>query len=328
MIIVTGGAGFIGSNIVKALNREGIDKIMVVDNLSNAEKIKNLADLKIIDFMDKHEFYEFMSAGKKFESVSAVFHQGACSDTMETDGKYVLHNNFTYSKELFHFSQTHHAQFIYASSASVYGSGTVFAEEPENESTLNAYAWSKLLFDNYIRNCHFLKIQCAGLRYFNVYGPGESHKGRMASVAWHFYNQFVEDGKVRLFTGTDGYADGEQMRDFVFVDDVVAVNLFLLKNPGISGVFNVGTGKCQSFNDVALAVINNCRQRMNKESVAIDKAVANGEIEYIPMPAGLEGKYQSYTQADLNKLRSAGYDGSFSTVTHGVKEYISCLESR
>jgi ADP-L-glycero-D-manno-heptose 6-epimerase len=327
MIIVTGGAGFIGSNIVKALNEEGIERILVVDNLSNAEKIKNLSGLRIIDFMDKHEFYEFMSTGNKFELVSAVFHQGACSDTMETDGKYVLHNNFTYSKALFHFSQAHHAQFIYASSASVYGSGTEFAEEPENESTLNAYAWSKLLFDNFIRSFHSLNIQCAGLRYFNVYGPGEAHKGRMASVAWHFYNQFIEHGKVRLFSGTDGYADGEQLRDFVFVDDVVAVNLFLLKNPGISGVFNVGTGRCQSFNDVALAVINNCRQQQNKDPVGINDAVANGEIVYIPMPVALLGKYQSYTQADLNKLRSAGYDGSFSTVTHGVKEYISCLES-
>jgi ADP-L-glycero-D-manno-heptose 6-epimerase len=295
MIIVTGGAGFIGSNIVKALNEEGIERILVVDNLSNAEKIKNLSGLRIIDFMDKHEFYEFMSTGNKFELVSAVFHQGACSDTMETDGKYVLHNNFTYSKALFHFSQAHHAQFIYASSASVYGSGTEFAEEPENESTLNAYAWSKLLFDNFIRSFHS--------------------------------NQFIEHGKVRLFSGTDGYADGEQLRDFVFVDDVVAVNLFLLKNPGISGVFNVGTGRCQSFNDVALAVINNCRQQQNKDPVGINDAVANGEIVYIPMPVALLGKYQSYTQADLNKLRSAGYDGSFSTVTHGVKEYISCLES-
>ena len=327
MIIVTGGAGFIGSNIVKALNGEGIEKIMVVDNLSNAEKIQSLSDLKIIDFMDKHEFYRFMSEGKKFDSVSAVFHQGACSDTMETDAKYVLHNHFTYSKELLHFSQVHHAQFIYASSASVYGSGTVFAEEPENESTLNAYAWSKLLFDDYIRNLHSLNIQCAGLRYFNVYGPRESHKGRMASVAWHFYNQFIEHGEVRLFSGSDGYADGEQLRDFVFVDDVVAVNLFLLKNPGISGIFNVGTGQCQSFNDVALAVINNCRQRLKKESVAIDEAVANGEIVYMPMPAGLVGKYQSYTQADLKKLGLAGYDSPFSTVTQGVKEYISCLES-
>ena len=327
MIIVTGGAGFIGSNIVKALNREGIEKILVVDNLSNAEKIKNLADLKIIDYMDKHEFYNFMSAGRKFDSVSAVFHQGACSDTMETDGKYVLHNNFTFSKELLHFSQAHNAQFIYASSASVYGSGTVFAEEPKNESTLNAYAWSKLLFDNYMRNLHGLNIQCAGLRYFNVYGPRESHKGRMASVAWHFYNQFVEHREVRLFSGSDGYGDGEQLRDFVFVDDVVAVNLFLLKNPGISGVFNVGTGQSQSFNDVALAVINKCKQRLNKDSVSIDEAVSNGEIVYIPMPQGLVGKYQSFTQADLGNLRSVGYDKSFATVSQGVKEYVSCLES-
>ena len=335
MIIVTGGAGFIGSNLVKALNQEGIENIMVVDNLTNAEKIKNLADLKIVDYMDKHEFYDFMIDGREFYSVSAVFHQGACSDTMETDGEYVLHNNFTYSKELFQFSKRHQAQFIYASSASVYGSGSVFVEQPENESALNAYAWSKLLFDNYIRNQKSvdiridipIDIQCVGLRYFNVYGPREFHKGRMASVAWHCYNQYKEDQNVRLFSGSDGYNDGQQARDFVYVDDVVGVNLFLLKNPGVSGLFNVGTGRSQSFNDVALAVVNACRQSLDKEMLSLAEAVATKEITYVAMPDALIGKYQSYTQADLSKLKSTGFNGSFDNVNQGITKYISCLST-
>lgn len=327
MIIVTGGAGFIGSNLVKALNRDGIENIMVVDNLTNAEKIKNLSDLKIVDYMDKDEFYDFMIAGKKLNALSAVFHQGACSDTMATDGRYVLHNNFTYSKLLLEFSKRHQAQFIYASSASVYGNGSVFSEQPENESALNAYAWSKLLFDNYIRDqlSNGIDIQCAGLRYFNVYGPRENHKGRMASVAWHCYNQYKKEKTVKLFSASDGYDDGEQVRDFVYVDDVVGVNLYLWKHYKISGLFNVGTGSCQSFNEVALAVVNACRQNQGKPILSLAEAVANKEITYIAMPNALIGKYQSYTQADLHKLKSTRYNGTFDNVNQGIKKYIASL---
>jgi len=231
MIIVTGGAGFIGANIVRGLNDRGIEDILVVDNLTNVDKIKNLADLKISDYMDKEEFFEIIANAEHCNNVdvmpglgdvTAVFHEGACSDTMASDGKYVLHNNFTFTKALFHFCRLANAQFIYASSASVYGAGSVFRESPEFESVLNAYAYSKLLFDQYIRRQGSMPKQCVGLRYFNVYGPREQHKGRMASVAWHFRNQFKENGRVRLFAGTDGYADGEQRRDFIYVEDIVS----------------------------------------------------------------------------------------------------------
>jgi len=326
MFIVTGGAGFIGSNIVRNLNDKGITDILVVDNLENTEKIKNLSDLKIIDYMDKNDFFDFILSGKKIGQVEAVFHEGACSDTMATDGKYVLHNNFTFSKMLLGFCERHNSQFIYASSASVYGAGTTFVESPEYESALNAYAWSKLLFDCYVRSLEKISVQCCGLRYFNVYGPRELHKGRMASVAWHFRNQLNDSGSVKLFCGTDGYGNGQQLRDFVYVDDVVNVNMFLLDNPEISGIFNVGTGRCQSFNDVALASINYARRKSGQESVTLEEAVSAGQISYIPMPVALEGKYQSYTRASLDNLRSTGYDRAFDTVDQGVDKYMTILD--
>jgi ADP-L-glycero-D-manno-heptose 6-epimerase len=326
MFIVTGGAGFIGSNIVKSLNDRGITDILVVDNLENTEKIKNLADLRIVDYMDKTDFFDFMLSAKKIGKVDAVFHEGACSDTMATDGKYVLHNNFTYSKMLLDFCERHNAQFIYASSASVYGAGTRFVESPKYESALNAYAWSKLLFDCHIRSLGDISVQCCGLRYFNVYGPRELHKGRMASVAWHFRNQLNDSGSVKLFSGTDGYGDGQQLRDFVYVDDVVNVNMFLLDNPDIRGIFNVGTGRCQSFNDVALASINYVRRKLDQDLLTLEDAVAGGQISYIPMPAALEGKYQSYTQANLDRLRNTGYDREFDNVGQGVDKYMTILD--
>ena len=327
MIVVTGGAGFIGSNIVKALNRKGITDILVVDNLSNAEKVANLSKLVIRDYMDKHEFLEFVKSGNAFDRINTVFHQGACSDTMATDGKYVLHNNFTYSKSLLHFCQKHKAQFIYASSASVYGSGSEFAENRENESALNAYAWSKLLFDNYIRHLgnhpDNLGIQCVGLRYFNVYGPGEFHKARMASVAWHFNIQYREKQVVDLFAGTDGYQNGEQLRDFIYVDDVVNVNLYFMNHPDINGIYNVGTGRAQSFNQVALAVINFHRKRQGKKIIDLQEAVDSRQINYIAMPDALVGKYQNYTEADLARLRSVGYEEDFDHIENGVNKYLS-----
>jgi len=338
MIIVTGGAGFIGSNIVRALNERNITDILVVDNLSNAEKVKNLADLQIADYMDKHEFLDaicrLVGGGKSgtvhekslVGEISAVFHQGACSDTMATDGRYVLHNNFTFSKRLYEFCQHKSAQYIYASSASTYGAGPVFVELPEYESTLNAYAYSKLLFDNYLRRQDNHGIPCVGLRFFNVYGPREQHKGRMASVAWHFRNQYLADGKVRLFQGSDGYGDGEQRRDFVSVEDVVHVNMYLLDHPEVSGIFNVGTGHCQSFNDVAISVINSFRKRDGQAPLRIDQAVNQALIEYIPMPDALAGKYQSFTEANLENLRSTGYDRAFLSVEEGVERYMQVLD--
>lgn len=327
MIIVTGGAGFIGSNIVRRLNERGDDNILVVDDLQNARKVKNLADLKIVDYMDKSEFFDLMKSNETIGDIKAVFHEGACSDTMATDGQYVLHNNFTYSKALLGFCERHHAAYLYASSASVYGSGEVFIESPENESALNAYAWSKLLFDCYIRNRSDMRIQWAGLRYFNVYGPREDHKGRGASVAWHFRNQIRENGSVKLFEGSAGYENGQQLRDFVYIDDVVDVNLYLLDNPQVSGIFNVGTGRCQSFNDVALAVINYHRHQNNEATVSLEQSVEQSIIQYIPMPEALQGKYQSYTQADLSKLRQAGYAGNFHSVEQGVSQYMAHLDT-
>jgi len=226
MLVVTGGAGFIGSNIVRGLNERGINDILLVDDLTDGNQCRNIQDCDFTDYMDKDVFIEKIKTNcKSLEGITAVFHEGACSDTMEADGKYIMENNYEYTKELFHYCQHHKAQFIYASSASTYGGNETFIEEPAYEQALNAYAYSKLLFDRYLRkNWNKVESQVVGLRYFNVYGRGESHKGRMASVAYHFFNQFNDQGFVKLFGGSGGYADGEQLRDFIWVDDVVKVN--------------------------------------------------------------------------------------------------------
>lgn len=314
MIIVTGGAGFIGSNLVYELNQRGETQILIVDNLTNAAKFKNLVGLKAVDYMDKQDFLEKVQAGKfNSANVRAIFHQGACSDTMEYNGKYMLQNNFEYSKQLLHFALNKKIQFIYASSASTYGNGLKgFKETPECEHALNVYAFSKLFFDRYVQQLQGVSNrQIVGLKYFNVYGPQENHKGRMASVAYQFYNQLQASDTLKLFEGVDGYANGEQRRDFIYVKDVAKVNLFFLDNPQVSGIFNCGTGKAQSFNDVAKAVI---------------KHLGRGKIEYIPFPEVLKGKYQSFTQADASKLLAAGYTGGFSDVATGVEEYCQILD--
>lgn len=314
MIIVTGGAGFIGSNLVYELNQRGETQILIVDNLTNAAKFKNLVGLKAVDYIDKQDFLEKVQAGKfNSANVRAIFHQGACSDTMEYNGKYMLQNNFEYSKQLLHFALNKKIQFIYASSASTYGNGLKgFKETPECEHALNVYAFSKLFFDRYVQQLQGVSNrQIVGLKYFNVYGPQENHKGRMASVAYQFYNQLQAGDTLKLFEGVDGYANGEQRRDFIYVKDVAKVNLFFLDNPQVSGIFNCGTGKAQSFNDVAKAVI---------------KHLGHGKIEYIPFPEVLKGKYQSFTQADASKLLAAGYTGGFSDVATGVAEYCQILD--
>lgn len=313
MYIVTGGAGFIGSNMVKALNGRGITDILVVDHLKDGTKFRNLADCDIADYLDRTDFLARVQTGERFGQVEALIHEGACSATTEWDGLYVMSNNYEYSKALFHWCQTGRVPFIYASSASVYGMGPHFREERACERTLNLYAYSKFQFDQYVRR-HWqgLTAQVAGLRYFNVYGPREGHKGSMASVAFHFHHQILKDGVVRLFEGSDGYGPGEQRRDFVHVDDTVAVKLWLLENPQVSGIFNVGTGRAQSFNDVAHAVI---------------AYHGHGKIEYIPFPEHLKGRYQSYTQADLSRLRQAGYTAGFMTVEQGVPKYLAWLEA-
>ena len=324
MIIVTGGAGFIGANIVKGLNARGLNNILVVDDLSDGNKVRNIESCDIQDYMDKDDFLQRIDQGMEFDGMSAIFHQGACSDTMEADGRYIMQTNYEYSKSLFHYCGQHSIPFIYASSASVYGGGDTFREEPEYEQALNAYAYSKLLFDRYVRkNSAMSESQVVGLRYFNVYGYGEAHKDRMASVAYHFFNQYKEQGYVNLFAGSGGYADGEQLRDFVWVKDVVDVNLHFLEHPENKGVFNVGTGRAQSFNDVATAALNTL-ENANKTTA---EWVAEKKIRYIEFPAALVGKYQSYTCADLSNLTISGdYNKSFAKVEEGVKAYIGQLQ--
>jgi ADP-L-glycero-D-manno-heptose 6-epimerase len=325
--IVTGAAGFIGSNIVKALNERGITDIVAVDNLTKADKFRNLVDCEIAEYVDKKDFLEVVESGELGGAIDAVLHQGACSDTMETDGRYMMDNNYRYSLSLLEWCQEESVPFIYASSASVYGGGSVFREEREFESPLNVYGYSKFLFDQAVRpRLEEASAQIAGFRYFNVYGPRENHKGRMASVAYHFFNQYRTNRKINLFEGNDGYAHGEQRRDFVSVEDVVKVNLYFIDNPDISGIFNLGTGRSQTFNDVAVASLNACRALEGAEPLTLTEMKSQRLIEYVPFPDALKGKYQSFTQADTTNLRNAGYAEEFLTVEQGVARYIPWLE--
>jgi ADP-L-glycero-D-manno-heptose 6-epimerase len=324
--VVTGAAGFIGSNIVQGLNRRGITDIIAVDDLTEGDKFRNLADLQIADYVDADDFYDRFCNGE-YGKVEAVFHEGACSDTMESDGAYMMRNNFGVSCQLFEACQAQGTRLLYASSAAVYGGSDTFKEIPQHEKPLNVYGYSKLLFDQWVRRktAMFTKqtSQVTGFRYFNVYGPREQHKGRMASVAFHQFNQFKADGAVKLFGGHDGYPAGEQKRDFVYVDDVVAVNLWFLDHAEQSGVFNLGTGRAQPFNDVALAVV----QGMTEQPASLAQIVENEAIRYIDFPEALKGKYQSYTQADLGALRSAGCDHAFADVAKGVSSYLKYLST-
>jgi ADP-L-glycero-D-manno-heptose 6-epimerase len=319
--VVTGAAGFIGSRLVSALNRAGVREILAVDDLESSAKAKNLFNLEIEDYLDKREFLAQLETGRLDGSIDAIMHLGACSDTMETNGRYMMGNNYAYSKTVFDWCQSEEVPLIYASSAAVYGPGKEFGETRENEDPLNVYAYSKFLFDQYVRKrFDDRSAQVAGLRYFNVYGPNESHKREfgMISVALRAYEQFTIEGRVKLFVGSEGYGDGEQQRDFVHVDDAVSVNLWLLENREISGIFNCGTGRAQTFNEVAAAVINT----VNGSDAPVDELVQRGLIEYIPFPQQLVGKYQSYTQADLSRLREAGYAGGFQRVEEGVAAYV------
>ena len=326
--IVTGAAGFIGSNIVKALNDRGEKNIIAVDNLKRADKFRNLVDCEIADYLDKEDFLDRLLAGDFDGDVRAIFHEGACSDTMETDGRYMMENNFRYSQDMLDWCLDQEVQFLYASSAATYGASPEFREERACEAPLNVYGYSKFLFDQIVRQrLPQAMSQVVGFRYFNVYGPRESHKGRMASVAFHHYNQFRADGKVRLFEGCDGYANGEQKRDFVYVGDVAKVNLYFLDHPEKSGIFNLGTGRAQSFNELAAANVNSCRALSGAAKESLDALRQQGFIEYIPFPEALKGKYQSFTQADLSCLRAAGYDAPFASVEEGVAQYVQWLDA-
>jgi len=313
MIVVTGGAGFIGSNIVKALNQQGRTDIVVVDDLTDGTKYANLADCHIADYLDKDVFLQRLVAGTLGHTITAIFHEGACSDTTEWNGRFMLENNFEYSKVLFHYCQQQRIPFIYASSAAVYGGSNAFVESPEHEKPLNVYGYSKLLFDQYVRRhqaAHGFSAQVVGLRYFNVYGPREQHKGKMASVAFHLNTQILNGQNPKLFGACGDYAAGMQSRDFVFVGDVVSVNLWFLANPQASGIFNLGTGRAEPFKAVADAVI---------------AFHGKGQIEYIDFPESLKGHYQSYTCADISALRAAGYTQPFATVAQGTTQYMRTL---
>jgi ADP-L-glycero-D-manno-heptose 6-epimerase len=313
MRIVTGGAGFIGSNLVRHLIARGYDDVVVVDDLTDGHKFVNIADCPIADYLDKSEFLERLEGGAFAASVRAVFHEGACSTTTEWDGRYMMQNNYAYSRRLLHHCLERAIPFLYASSAAVYGASPRFAEDPANERPLNVYGYSKLQFDRYVRR-HATRpdSQVVGLRYFNVYGPYEQHKGSMASVAFHFDRQLDAEGEVRLFEGTGGYEDGEQRRDFVYVDDICALKLWLYEHPQVSGIFNAGTGRAQTFNELARAVIG---------------WHGRGRIRYVPFPAQLEGAYQSFTQADLDLLRATGCPTVFRPVEKGVRDYLDAVHS-
>ena len=313
MIVVTGGAGFIGSNLVKALNEQGERDILVVDDLTDGTKFRNIADCELADYMDKDEFrLRFASDTGFLSNVKAVFHEGACSATTEWDGKFMMDINYRYSVELLAACEKAGVPFYYASSAAVYGGSARFTETPENEKPLNVYGYSKLLFDQYVRRrLPSAKIPIVGFRYFNVYGPREMHKGGMSSVAWHFSKQLEDEGQCKLFAGCDGYENGEQRRDFIDVADVVKVNLWF-RDQGTSGIFNLGTGRSQPFNDVANAVVD---------------WYGRGDLSYVPFPDALKGRYQSFTEANMTKLREAGYGDEFSTVAQGTERYLNWLQA-
>lgn len=311
MIIVTGGAGFIGSNIVKALNAQGQTDILVVDDLTDGTKFRNLADLMIADYQDKDVFRQRVVTDQRaLEGVEAVFHQGACSATTEWNGQYMMDNNYTYSQELLAACQRLSIPFFYASSASVYGDGPVFSEGLANEKPLNVYGYSKFLFDQHVRRVlPKATAPIVGFRYFNVYGPREQHKGSMASVAFHLHQQILKGENPKLFGAYDGYEAGGQSRDFIFVEDVAKVNLWAWQQ-GVSGIYNLGTGRAQPFRDIAEAVI---------------AYHGKGEITYIDFPEHLKGRYQSFTQADMAGLRAAGYKDAFADVATGTKAYLTWL---
>jgi ADP-L-glycero-D-manno-heptose 6-epimerase len=311
VIVVTGGAGFIGGNLVAALVGRGRD-VMIVDELARAAGERRIPS-GVRDALDKDELHRWLETGGPSPTrCEAVIHLGACTDTGERDEAYLRRNNVEYSERLLQWALDRSVPFLYASSAAVYGHGPRFVERPEHEAPLNGYARSKWLFDQRVRAALATAVsQVVGLRYFNVYGPGEAHKGTMASMVFRLHRASRAGEPVRLFGGTHGWGPGEQRRDFVHVADAVAVTGWFLDRPTVSGIYNVGTGWSASFNDLARLVL----------------AGREAAIEYVPMPPGIREAYQSYTCADLARLRQAGYEGAFQPVAVGVPDYLRHLDA-
>ncbi|MCE9594682.1 MAG: ADP-glyceromanno-heptose 6-epimerase [Planctomycetes bacterium] len=309
MYIVTGGAGFVGSNLVRGLNRRGITEIVIVDDLEQGDKHRNLNSLQFQEFVDYRDFLSRLEGTPPWQKIDAILHQGACSDTMEKNGRLMLLVNTEYSKKLLAFAAGR-CPFLYASSAALYGDGDHgFVEEPRCEYPLNVYAFSKFLFDRHVRTVlPTAKSQIVGLRYFNVYGPQENHKGRMASVISKFHHQIRATQKLEIFEGSERFR-----RDFVWVGDTVDVNLWFLDHPERSGIFNCGSGRAESFRTLADEV---------------KKHYAGARIAEVPFPKDLEGKYQRFTRADLGALRKTGCDVEFSTLEQGVAAYVGVLKNQ
>lgn len=309
MIVVTGGAGFIGSNLIKALNHRGITDIIVVDNLTNGMKFKNIVNCDVLDYFDKHQFLQKITRNEfKADSIQAIFHQGACTSTLELNGQYLMENNFEYSKQLLHYCMRQTIPFIYASSAAIYGTSAICQENPTYETPINVYAYSKLMFDRYVqRYLNSAPSQIVGLRYFNVFGPNETHKGTMKSVIQHFYDELIEKKKITIFDQIPNYKSGEQRRDFVYVADVIAVILWFLDNSSQRGIFNLGRGESVTFNDIA--------------NLLIEKS-GYGVVDYKPIDAALLKFYQANTKADLSKLQRAGYLQPFTPIEAALDDYM------
>jgi len=312
MIVVTGGAGFIGSAIVETLNARGMSNIVIVDDVDHPEKEKNLAALKYTDLISKDAFLARVQSGSPTPEASAIIHMGACSSTTETDREFLRENNFEYTRHLAEFSLQQGVRFIYASSAATYGDGALGYLDDESQLTalrpLNLYGGSKQQFDLWARDKGAFET-IVGLKYFNVYGPGEYHKGDMQSLVRKGYYQIQETGKMRLFKSyKPDYADGGQERDFLYIKDAVAMTLFFLDHPTIGGLFNVGSGKARNWNALAHALFS----AMGKEP----------NIEYIEMPASIRDQYQYHTQAEMGKIRKAGYEASITSLEDGITDYV------
>ena len=303
MIVISGAAGFIGFNIAKRLNLMGIEDLILLDDKEKFPKPEKFLNLKFKEYRHYRDL-------KNLGNITCFFHQGACSDTMEYDKDFMMDINFEYSKEILSIAKSCKSKFIYASSASVYGLNEDSEEIRANEAPLNIYAESKLLFDQYVMAQDYPAV---GLRYFNVYGSGEENKGKMASMAYKMNEEYVQSKQISLFKGTGGYKNGEQKRDFIYIDDVVSINIFFMNN-SFHDIYNVGTGKAETFNEIA----NNIFKYYQDEE---------GNFNYIDMPDYLVPKYQNFTEANISKLKAVGYNYDFFSLHEGIRNYLNDLNT-